>query len=234
MKASGLRRRRLGDLLRIKGEPDKGIESRMSPPQCAFGREHRTGHEDCQMDDITQLLVRWRDGDKAALEQLAPMVYDELRRLAKIKLSGESSDSTLQPTALVHEAYLRLAEHSRLPWQNRAHFFAIVANIMRRILIDDARKRMAEKRGGGRHITLDENIDVVGAEPPDILALDLALQSLAQVDERKSGIIELKYFGGLTAEEISEVTGLSIATIGRDLRLTHAWLHRELAGARRG
>jgi RNA polymerase sigma factor (TIGR02999 family) len=126
---------------------------------------------------------------------------------------------------------LKLAEHTRLSWQNRAHFFAIAANIMRRILIDDARKRKAEKRGGGLNITLNEELDAADEKAPDVLALDLALESLARVDERKSRVIELKYFGGLTTEEISEVTGLSVATVGRDLRLAHAWLHRELAGA---
>jgi RNA polymerase sigma factor (TIGR02999 family) len=118
----------------------------------------------------------------------------------------------------------------RLSWKNRAHFFAIAATIMRRILIDDGRRRKAEKRGGGIHVTLNDQIDASDAKPPDVLALDLALQSLAQIDERKSRIIELKYFGGLTTEEISEVTGLSAATVGRDLRLAHAWLHRQLAG----
>jgi RNA polymerase sigma-70 factor, ECF subfamily len=180
--------------------------------------------------DITELLVQWSEGDRAALDRLAPIVYDELLRLARLRLSGERSDLTLQPTALVHEAYLKLMDQVRPPWKNRAHFFAIAATIMRRILIDDARRRKADKRGGGIHITLNEEIDVVDAKPPDVLALDLALQSLAQIDERKSRIIELKYFGGLTTEEISEVTGVSVTTVGRDLRLAHAWLHRQIGG----
>jgi RNA polymerase sigma factor (TIGR02999 family) len=126
--------------------------------------------------------------------------------------------------------YLKLVDQVRLSWKDRTHFFAIAATIMRRILIDDARRRRADKRGGGIRVTLNDEIDVGGVERPDVFALDLALQSLAQIDERKSRIIELKYFGGLTTDEISEVTGLSVATIGRDLRLAHAWLHREIGG----
>jgi RNA polymerase sigma factor (TIGR02999 family) len=178
--------------------------------------------------DVTELLVRWSAGDRAALDSLTPIVYDELLHLARLRLSGERSDLTLQPTALVHEAYLKLMDHVRLPWKNRVHFFAIAATIMRRILIDDARRRKADKRGGGVHITLNDEIEVADTTQPDVLALDLALQSLAQIDERKSRTIELKYFGGLTAEEISEVTGVSITTVGRDLRLAHAWLQREI------
>jgi RNA polymerase sigma factor (TIGR02999 family) len=182
------------------------------------------------MADVTELLVQWSEGDPGALDRLAPIVYDELLRLARLRLSGERPDLTLQPTALVHEAYLKLMNQVRLSWKNRAHFFAIAATIMRRILIDDARRRKADKRGGGVRITLDEKIDVAEAKGPDVLALDLALQSLARIDERKSRIIELKYFGGLTTEEIASVTGFSVTTIGRDLRLAHAWLHRQISG----
>jgi RNA polymerase sigma-70 factor, ECF subfamily len=180
--------------------------------------------------DITELLVQWNEGDGTAMDRLTPIVYDELLRLARIKLSGESPNLTLQPTALVHEAYLKLIDQTRLSWQNRSHFFAIAANIMRRILIDDARRRKADKRGGGVHITLNPEMDAVDERPADVLALDLALQALARMDERKSRVIELKYFGGLTTEEIAQVTGISVATIGRDLRMAHAWLHREMAG----
>jgi RNA polymerase sigma factor (TIGR02999 family) len=184
-----------------------------------------------QSMDITGLLAKWSEGDRAALDKLAPIVYDELLRLARLRLSGERTDLTLQPTALVHEAYLKLIDQVRLSYKNRVHFFAIAATIMRRILIDDARRRKADKRGAGIHVTLNEEIDVVDGKPPDVLALDLALQALAQIDERKSRTIELKYFGGLTTEEISEVTGVSVATVGRDLRLAHAWLHRQIGGA---
>lgn len=180
--------------------------------------------------DVTQLLVQWSSGDHEALDRLTPMVYDELWRMAKVRLSREGAAAEWQPTALVHEAYLKLIGHTRLRWQNRAHFYAIAATTMRRILIDDARRRKAEKRGGAIQITVNENVDAAHEKPFDILALDLALQSLEQMDKRKARVIELKYFGGLTAEEISHVTDLSLATVGRDLRLAQAWLHRELAG----
>jgi RNA polymerase sigma factor (TIGR02999 family) len=181
--------------------------------------------------DITQLLLEWSHGDKAALEQLTPLVYDELLRLAKIRLSCENRHFTLQPTALVHEAYLKLMDHTRLSCQNRTHFYAIAARLMRQILIDNARKRKADKRGGGIKINANEEMDATDEKPPDVLALDLALESLANVDERKGRVIELKYFGGLTTEEISEVMGISVATVGRDIRLAQAWLHRELSEA---
>lgn len=184
--------------------------------------------------DITTILIEWQMGDETALDRLTPLVYDELLRMAKLRLSGESRDVSMQPTALVHEAYLKLIDHTRLSWQNRAHFFAIAATVMRRIVIDDARKRKAEKRGGGLKITLQEEMEASDQTPADVVALDLALQSLASIDERKSRIIELKYFGGMTAEEISKVVGISVATVGRDLRVGQAWLLRELArsGAR--
>jgi RNA polymerase sigma-70 factor (ECF subfamily) len=181
--------------------------------------------------DITELLVQWNEGDETVIDRLTPIVYDELLRLARIKLRVERANLTLQPTALVHEVYLRLIDQTRFSWQNRSHFCAIAANIMRRILIDDARRRKAGKRGGGVHITLHEEMDAADERPADVLALDLALQALARIDERKSRVIELKYFGGLTTEEIAQVTGTSVATIGRDLRLAHAWLHREMDGA---
>jgi RNA polymerase sigma-70 factor, ECF subfamily len=172
--------------------------------------------------DITTILVQWKTGDETALDRLTPLVYDELLRMAKLRIGGESRDVTMQPTTLVHEAYLKLIGHTHLPWQNRAHFFAIAATVMRRILIDDARKRKAEKRGGGLKITLHEEMDVADEKPADVMALDLALQSLAKIDERKSRIIELKYFGGMTTEEISEVMGISVATVGRELRVGQA------------
>ncbi len=180
--------------------------------------------------DITTILVQWKTGDETAFDRLAPLVYDQLLRMARARLGSKNRDVTLQPTALVHEAYLKLVDHSRLPWQNRAHFFAIAATVMRRILIDDARKRNAEKQGGGLKVTLYDEMDAADQKQADVMALDLALQSLAEIDERKSRIIELKYFGGMTTEEISEVIGISVATVGRDLRVAQAWLHRELAG----
>ncbi len=178
--------------------------------------------------------MQWKTGDETALDRLTPLVYDELLRMAKLRIGAESRDVTMQPMTLVHEAYLKLVDHNRLPWQNRVHFFAIAATVMRRILIDDARQRHAEKRGGGLKVTLHEEMDAADQKPADVMALDLALQSLAEIDERKSRIIELKYFGGMTTEEISEVMGISVATVGRELRVGQAWLHRELAGSSAG
>ena len=181
--------------------------------------------------DITAILIDWKMGDATALDRLTPLVYDELHRMARRRISGESRYATMQPTTLVHEAYLRLVDHTRISWQNRAQFFGIAATIMRRILIDDARRRNAEKRGGGLKITLHEEMDAPDEKSADVIALDLALQSLASIDERKSRIIEMKYFGGMTTEEISEVMGISVATVGHELCVGQAWLHRELAGS---
>lgn len=138
--------------------------------------------------NVTRLLREWSAGDPAALDQLTPLVYDELHRLARIRLIGESLHRSLQPSALVHEAYLKLMEHTQMSWQNRAHFFAIAATIMRRILIDDARRRNAEKRGRRLQITLQEDLDASDERPADVLAVDLALQGLAKIDERKSRV----------------------------------------------
>ena len=198
-------------------------------PPTAPPSDLRSATPEC---DITTLLAEWSAGNPAALDRLTPIVYDELLRLARIRLSGESLDRTLQATALVHEAYLKLVDHTRMSWQNRTHFFAMAATIMRRILIDDARKRNAGKRGRRVQITLQEDLDASDEKPADVLAVDLALQSLARIDERKSRVVELRYFGGLTMEEISEVIGISVATVGRELRVAHAWLHREMAGER--
>jgi len=178
---------------------------------------------------VTNLLLDWSNGDRCALERLVPIIYDELLRLARARLSRESPDCTLQPTALVHESYFRLADEKKLQWQNRAHFFAIAANTMRRVLIDYARKRKAEKRGGGMRITLQRGMDLAEERAPDCLVLDEALTKLAEVDERKSRAIELKYFGGMTTEEIGSVLGISVATVGRELRLGQAWLRRHMS-----
>ena len=178
--------------------------------------------------NVTSLLLDWSKGNQSALECLVPIIYEELLRLARARLSRENRQCTLQPTALVHESYLRLADETKLQWQNRAHFYAIAANTMRRVLIDYARKRNAEKRGGGMLITLQTGMDFAQERAPDCLALDEALKKLAKVDERKSRAIELKYFGGMTTEEIGSVLGIAVATVGRELRLGQAWLRREL------
>jgi RNA polymerase sigma factor (TIGR02999 family) len=183
-------------------------------------------------NDVTQLLVNWGNGDKAALDQLTPILYDELRRLADSYLRRERDDHTLQPTALVHEAYVKLADQTKLQWQNRAHFFGIAAQVMRHILVDHSRKHRAEKRGsGGPKVPLEEGLLVSRTRDADVVALDDALKSLAKIDERKSKIIELRYFGGLTTEEMAEVLGISVATIGRELRMAQAWLHREMTSS---
>jgi RNA polymerase sigma factor (TIGR02999 family) len=182
-----------------------------------------------QPGDVTNLLLDWSNGNRSALEQLVPIIYDDLLRLARVRLKSEQREGTLQPTALVHESYLRLADQTKLQWQNRAHFYAIAANTMRRVLIDHARKRNADKRGGGMRITLQTGMDVAEERTPDCLVLDEALTRLAAFDERKSRAIELKFFGGMTTEEISEVLGISVATVGRELRLGQAWLRREMS-----
>jgi RNA polymerase sigma factor (TIGR02999 family) len=179
--------------------------------------------------NVTNLLLHWSNGDQSALERLVPIIYDELLRLARARLSRENRQCTLQPTALVHESYLRLADETKLQWQNRAHFYAIAANTMRRVLIDYARKRNAEKRGGGMRITLQTGMDFAQERAPDCMALDEALKKLAHIDERKSRAIELKYFSGMTTGEIASVLGVGVATVGRELRLGQAWLRRELS-----
>ena len=178
--------------------------------------------------DVTTLLLHWSNGDSAALDQLAPIIYEDLLRIAKSRLSREYRNCTLEPNALVHESYLRLADQTRLQCENRAHFFAVAANCMRRVLVDHAKKRNAHKRGAGIRITLKTGMDVAHEREPDCLLLDEVLRKLTEVDQRKSQAIELKYFGGLTTEEIAQVLDISVATVGRELRLGNAWLRREM------
>jgi RNA polymerase sigma-70 factor (ECF subfamily) len=181
--------------------------------------------------DVTQLLIDWRSGDSSALERLAPIIYGDLMRVAKARIRAESRDCTLQPTALVHESYLRLVNETGLPCESRTHFYAVASTIMRRVLIDYARKRKAHKRGAGLKITLKTDMDFADGQESDSLVLDDALKKLAEFDPRKAQAIELKYFGGLTTEEISTALGISVATVGRELRMGQAWLRRELARA---
>jgi RNA polymerase sigma factor (TIGR02999 family) len=180
--------------------------------------------------DVTQLLLDWNAGDQSALDRLMPLVYEELRRMAARQLRHERTDHTLQPTALVHEAWLRLVQTNRLTWQNRAHFLGVAAELMRRILVDHARRRSAEMRGGGEtRLSLDEALSVSDQKAVGLLALDDALTSLAALDPRQSRIVELKYFGGLEIEEIAEVVGISPATVKRDWQWARAWLQREIS-----
>lgn len=188
----------------------------------------QSSHQEGQ-HDITQLLLDWRNGDQQALERLTPLVYDELRRLAARFLRREREGHTLNATALINEAYLQLIGQQQLDWQNRAHFIGVAAHLMRNILVDHARAHIAAKRGKGEQpLPLDEAREVSGQASPDVIALDEALKDLAKHDQRKCRIIELRYFGGLSMEEISEVTGLSVATLRRDLRMAEAWLGRQI------
>lgn len=179
--------------------------------------------------DVTRLLVRWSQGDHSALERLTPMIYADLLRVAQVRLRREHGECTLEPTALVHEAYLRLAGQKQLRAGNRMHFYAIAANTMRRVLIEHARKRAARKRDGGLKITLHTGMDVAAGRDPDLVVLDDLLTRLSEIDARKSQAIELKFFGGLSTEEIGQVLGISVATVGRELRLGQAWLRREMS-----
>ncbi|HTD53943.1 MAG TPA: ECF-type sigma factor [Silvibacterium sp.] len=179
--------------------------------------------------DVTSLLIDWGNGDSRALDQLAPIIYDDLLRIAKARLNREYRQSTLEPAALVHESYLRLADQTKLQCENRAHFYAVAANCMRRVLIDHAKRRNAQKRGGGIKITLKTNMDFATEREPDSLLLDEALRKLTEIDQRKGRVIELKFFGGLTTEEIALVLEISVATVGRELRLGQAWLRREMS-----
>jgi RNA polymerase sigma factor (TIGR02999 family) len=179
-------------------------------------------------DNITQLLVASSRGDSDALNKLLPMVYDELRRLADRYLKREREDHTLQATALVHEAYLRLVDQN-VPWQNRAHFFGIAAEMMRRILIDHARGLQAAKRGsGGIKLALDEVIDLSDERAADLIALDDALKALAEIDPQKSRIVELRFFAGLSIEETAKVLDIGTATVIRQWRMAKAWLYHEV------
>ena len=181
--------------------------------------------------EVTQLLKAWGAGDEQALEKLSPLVYEQLHRVAQRYMAGERSDHTLQTTALVNEVYLRLVDCEQVRWRDRAHFFAVSARLMRRILVDFARSRGYQKRGAGiAHISLDEAPSVCNEPDANLLALDEALKTLGRIDERKSRVVELRFFGGLSMEETAEVLGVSSDTVLREWRLARAWLLRELSG----
>ncbi|MFK8017583.1 MAG: sigma-70 family RNA polymerase sigma factor [Gammaproteobacteria bacterium] len=180
-------------------------------------------------ESVTQLLGAWRSGDDNALDQLTPLVYNELRRLAGRYMQSERAGHTLQATAVVNEAFMRMVDMD-VPWQNRAHFFAIAARLMRRILVDHAKAHRREKRGGKfTDLTLDEGLVEGAQEDPDMISLDQALHKLEGFDERKAQVVELHYFGGLTYKEIAEALEMSEATVDRDLRMAKAWLQNELS-----
>jgi RNA polymerase sigma factor (TIGR02999 family) len=180
--------------------------------------------------DVSVLLRAWSDGDSKALDRLTPIVYDELHRLARRYLQGERRDHSLQTTALVNEAYLRLVDHTRMEWQNRAHFFAVSAQVMRRILVDHARRQNVKRGRGVQHVPLEDVAIVAPGDDSetDLVALDEALIGLTRIDPRKAQIVEMRFFGGLTLEEIGEVLKVSTGTIKRDWRAAKAWLYQEL------
>jgi RNA polymerase sigma factor (TIGR02999 family) len=185
----------------------------------------------CSSQEITRLLLAWREGEQEALEKLTPLVYKELRRLAHLYMTGQRHGHTLQTTALVNEAYLRLVDSARVGWKNRAHFFAVSAQLMRRILVDFARTKGAQKRGGGaRRVSLQEAMIATRERGEDLVALDEALQALEAEHPRRSRVVELRFFGGLSVKQTSEVLRVSPDTVIRDWRLAKLWLLRELGG----
>ena len=192
------------------------------------GQGNLPGNEDGK-ESVTGLLIELSNGNRAVVDLLLPLIYDELRSLAANYLRRERPDHTLQPTALVHEAYLRLVDQTRVNWQNRAHFFGVAAQIMRRLLVDHARKVNAGKRGAEfQKLSLEENVDKADERSSELLALDEALDALAVLDEQKARIVELRYFGGLSVEETAEVLNVTPITIKRHWRLAKAWLHGQM------
>jgi RNA polymerase sigma-70 factor (ECF subfamily) len=194
----------------------------MGTPE-ALPADERRGH-------VTTLLRNWTEGDDSAMEELAPLVYDELRRLARRQMSREREDHVLQATALVNEAFLRLVDIHKIQWRSRTHFFAIAARFMRRVLVEHARSRAFRKRGGGAlHVTFDENLTAPQYSSNDLVALDDALKALAAVHERKAQVVELRHFGGLSVEETAGVLDVSPETVMRDWKYARSWLLRELS-----
>ena len=180
-------------------------------------------------DEVTGLLIAWGNGDQAALDELIPLVYGELRRLAGSYMRRERQGNTLQTSALINEAYLRLVNQESIQWQNRAHFFGVAARLMRQILVDHARSRSRAKRGGGSQMVSLAEPAVMSQEVVEVIALDKALTNLAEMDPRKSQIVELKFFGGLTTEEVAEVLKVTSRTVDREWRKAKAWLHRAIS-----
>lgn len=181
-----------------------------------------------ESENLTQLLIQASNGDKKSLDEILPLVYDELRKIAQNYLNRERGDHTLQATALVHEAYIRLIDQRKVDWKNRSQFFGLASQMMRWILVNHAENYKAQKRGSGQKLQLDETVDVSFEENLDLIDLDNALKKLAEFDEKKSKIVEMRFFGGLTIEETAEVLGISHATIEREWAFAKAWLYREL------
>jgi RNA polymerase sigma-70 factor, ECF subfamily len=220
--APHLSRRRIGPGTRTAGST---IQPLQDAGESAAGRAAK--------DQVCALLRAWSDGDTSALERLAPIVYDELHRLARRYMRGERPGHSLQTTALVNEAYLRLVGYERMQWQNRAHFFAVSAQLMRRILVEHARRHNLKRGGGVPHVSLDEAALVGADRAADLVALDQAMHALAQVDQRKAQVVEMRFFGGLSVDETADVLKVSPATVMRDWSTAKAWLYRELAAGTR-
>jgi RNA polymerase sigma-70 factor, ECF subfamily len=182
--------------------------------------------------DISALLRAWSDGDRNALEKMTPIVYEELHRLAHHYMRKERAGHSLQTTALVNEAYVRLVDYKRMLWQNRAHFFAVSSQLMRRILVERARRHNLKRGGGIQHVSLDEASVVGGSRAADLVALDDAMNSLARIDPRKVQVVEMRFFGGLSVEETAEVLRVSEVTVRRDWNIAKAWLYREVSGVK--
>jgi len=188
-----------------------------------------------ESEEVTRLLFEWKNGNQAAVDALTPIVYAELRRLAAGYMRDERAAATLQPTALVHEAYLRLVSQDMPDWESRSHFFGVAAHLMRQILVDHARKHRSEKRGGGlAKVELEDALSFAPERSSAMIALDDALNELSKIDARQAKVIELRFFGGFSAEETAQALGVSVATIGREQRMAEAWLHRELQGGSGG
>jgi len=222
-----------GFFFRCFGSP---VDSRYNPPrlQPTPPSNSRFPMTPPASQEVTDLLLAWSQGDDSALEKLLPLVYNELHRLAHHYMGGERAGHTLQTTALVNEAYLRLIDSSRVRWQSRAHFFAVSAQLMRRVLVDFARSRNYQKRGGGAfQVSLDQALEVSAERGRELIALDDALTALAASDERASRVVELRYFGGLSLEETAEVLKVSSETVRRDWNWAKVWLVREISGENR-
>src|SRR5437879_8853527 len=213
-----------GNFLTVREGRGKGDRIRPTSQRCILRMGQSSTHE------VTQLLIAWSSGDKAALDKLMPLIHEELRRLAHHYMSRERAGHTLQTTALVNEAYVRLVNRKEVHWQNRAHFFAIAAQLMRSILVDHARSHAYAKRGGGAHkIALDDAMVVSQKRAAEVVAIDDALKRVNEIDSQQSQIVEMKFCGGLTIEETAEVLGLSPATIKREWSSAKAWLYHELS-----
>ena len=207
----------------------RGVELR------AFTNHRRAFVSELGTHDVTALLIEWRGGDAAAIDRLVPLVHGELRRIAKRHMAGERPEHLLQATALVNEVYLKLIDIRRVQWQDRAHFFAVAARLMRRVLVDFARAEKNQKRGGALHrITFDQNLPVASDTPENLIAIDEALRALAVEYERKAQVVELRFFGGLSVEETAEVLKISEETVMRDWKFAKTWLMRELSREGKG